>query len=100
MSDIYELTENPLLFQPLPETKKELEELEAIIARKMSEANFRSSQATQKMILFSQKGNAFAMAEQVAIKSEASMELRLLSERWMAIVKKQNDLLEITKATK
>lgn len=87
-------TESPIYDMPLPETIPELEVVEQQVATRMSHVNFLRNQATQKMILCSEKGDDHGVAQERIIKKLFSEELRVLSDRLMEIGKKREDILE------
>lgn len=95
-NDTEQPTESPIYDMPIPETIEELETLELQVAARMSQVNFLGNQATQKMILFSEKGDNYGVAKERILKKLYSEELRLLSDRLMEIVKKREDLVERT----
>lgn len=89
-------TESPIYDMPLPDTISELEALELQVAARMSHVNFLRNQATQKMILHSEKGDDHGVAQERIVKKLFSEEMRLLSDRLMEIIKKREDLVEQT----
>ena len=83
---------NPIFNITLPSTEEELEELEIILGKKMSEVNFKMNQSIQNMILLEQKGDAVQAIDQRGLKIMYQQELRELSKQLMEVVHKRNEI--------